>query len=160
RRRLREARRFRARADDVPRRPDARAGTEGRSEAADEDRGAREADCAEMRRQALGVRLQALGVLLLVCACRSTAPSANETPLTSGQSLDSLHSIGALMRVRVSNAQRTDSFRAQVIVEPATQRVELVAYTPVGTSGMTIFADHDHVVFLNHIDRLAWEGDA
>jgi len=112
--------------------------------------------------KASGFRHQASGVLLLllVFACRSTAPSANETPLTPGQALESAHSIRAMMRVRVSNAQRTDSFRAQLIVEPSMHRVELTAYTPVGTSAMTIFADHDHVVFLNHIDRVAWEGDA
>jgi len=80
--------------------------------------------------KASGFRHQASGVLLLllVFACRSTAPSANETQLTPGQALESVHSIRAMMRVRVSNAQRTDSFRAQLIVEPSTQRVELTAY--------------------------------
>jgi hypothetical protein len=97
---------------------------------------------------------------LLFVACRSTVPSANEAPLRSGQALDSVHAIRSLMRVRATNGDRTDSFKAQLLVEPATKRVELTAYTPVGTSAMTIFADGDRVTFLNHVDRTAWEGSA
>jgi hypothetical protein len=99
-------------------------------------------------------------LLVVLAACRSTAPSANETPLQPGQSLDSVHSIRSLMRVRATNGDRTESFKAQLLVEPATKRVELTAYTPVGTSAMTIFADGDRVTFLNHVDRTAWEGSA
>jgi len=99
-------------------------------------------------------------ILLLLTACRSTAPSANETPLGSGQSLDSVHAIRALTRVRAMNGERTDSFRAQLIVEPATQRVELTAYTPVGTTAMVLFAEGDRVTLVNHIDRTAWQGSA
>ena len=64
------------------------------------------------------------------------------------------------MRVRATNGQRTESFRAQLLVEPATKRVELTAYSPVGTTAMTLFADGDRVTFLDHVNRTAWEGSA
>jgi len=98
------------------------------------------------------------GALLLFVACRST--STNETPLTPEQSIDSIRTIRALMRVQATNGEQTQSFRAQMLVETATQRVELTAYTPVGTTAMTLFADGDRVTFLDHIHRTAWEGSA
>jgi hypothetical protein len=95
---------------------------------------------------------------LFLMACRS-AP-VNETPLQAGQALDSVHSLRALVRVRATSGERTESFKAQLVVEPSTQRVELTAYTPVGTSAMTLFADGDRVTFLDHVNRTAWQGSA
>jgi hypothetical protein len=99
-------------------------------------------------------------VLLLLAACRSSAPSANEVALAPGQAIDTIRTIRALMRVRATNGERTETFRAQLIVEPSTQRVELTAYTPVGTTAMTLFADNDRVTFLDHINHTAWQGSA
>jgi hypothetical protein len=99
-------------------------------------------------------------LLLLVAACRSTAPAANETPLAPGQALDTIRTIRALMRVKATNGERTQTFRAQLLVEPSSQRVELTAYTPVGTAAMTLYADGDRVTYLDHINRVAWQGSA
>jgi len=101
-----------------------------------------------------------LCALLLVAACRSTAPSANETPLAPGQALDTIRTIRALTRVKATNGERTETFRAQLLVEPSTQRVELTAYTPVGTTAMTLYADGDRVTYLDHVNRIAWQGSA
>lgn len=64
------------------------------------------------------------------------------------------------MRVRAMNGERTESFRAQLLVEPAAKRVELTAYTPVGTTAMTIFADGNLVTLLDHVHHTAWQGSA
>jgi hypothetical protein len=94
---------------------------------------------------------------LLLAACRTAR--VDEAPLQA-QPLESLHAIRTLVRVRATNGERTESFKAQMIVEPATQRIELTAYTPVGTSAMTLFADGDRVTFLDHVNRTSWEGSA
>jgi hypothetical protein len=96
--------------------------------------------------------------VLLVVACRSA--SVNETPLAPGAPIDTIRTIRALTRVKATNGERTTSFRAQLLVEPAAQRVELTAYTPVGTTAMTLFAEGDRVTFLDHVNRTAWEGSA
>jgi hypothetical protein len=50
----------------------------------------------------------------------------------------------SLMRVRATTNGKTQSFRAQLAVEDR-QRMELVAYTPVGTTALTMRADGDRV---------------
>ena len=99
-----------------------------------------------------------LCALFFLAACRSA--SVNEAPLAPGQAIDTIRTIRALVRVRATNGAQTQSFRAQLLVEPATQRVQLTAYTPVGTTAMTLFADGDRVTFLDHINRTAWQGSA
>ncbi|HEX3580384.1 MAG TPA: DUF3261 domain-containing protein [Thermoanaerobaculia bacterium] len=71
-----------------------------------------------------------------------------------------MHAVRELMRVRATHGERTQSFKAQLLVEPKTNRVELTAYTPLGTSAMTLYADGDRVTFLNHIDQTQWSGRA
>jgi hypothetical protein len=90
----------------------------------------------------------------------ATSRSANETPFVPGTPIEQVHAIRDLMRVRATHGDRTESFRAQLLVEPATKRIELTAYTPLGTSAMTLFADGDRVTFLNHIDQTQWQGSA
>lgn len=64
------------------------------------------------------------------------------------------------MRVRASSGEKTQSFRAQLLVEPSAQRMLLTAYTPLGTAALTLFAEADRVVFLDHVNKTAWEGAA
>lgn len=64
------------------------------------------------------------------------------------------------MRVHVTSGERSQSFRAQMLVEPQTQRMELTAYTPIGTEAMTIAADGDRVMFLDHVHRTTWQGSS
>jgi hypothetical protein len=106
-----------------------------------------------------GRRSQVAGlVLLLFAGCRTGGPSANETPFEFGQT--PARSVRALVRVRASRGEQTQSFRAQLLIDPRTDTVELNGYTPIGTSAMTLFAAGDQVVVLNHVDRTAWEGSA
>jgi hypothetical protein len=97
--------------------------------------------------------------LLLFAACSSTR-TLHEAPFVPGTPLDQVHSVRELMRVRATHGDRSQSFKAQLLLEPATKRVQLTAYTPLGTSAMTLFADGDRVTFLNHIDQTQWEGSA
>ena len=63
----------------------------------------------------------------------------------------------SLMRVRATMGGRTRSFRAQLVV-PDRRSMELIAYTPVGTTAVTIRADGDRVSFVNHLENSEWEG--
>ena len=98
-----------------------------------------------------------LAFFLLGCA--STQP-AHEEPFTPGTPVDHVRAVRELMRVRATHGERTESFKAQLLVEPSTKRMELTAYTPLGTSAVTLFADGDRVTFLNHIEQTRWEGSA
>jgi hypothetical protein len=111
--------------------------------------------------------------LALATSCRTTRPAGNESalePLTSGspqeamrelsRRLASIHAVRSLMRIRITTAGRTQSFRGQVLVEPHSGRMRLSAYTPIGTEAMTLSSDGDRVTFLDHVNRTAWEGSA
>ena len=50
----------------------------------------------------------------------------------------------SLMRIRATVKGKTQSFRAQLAVHDA-QRMELIAYTPVGTTAMTMKADGNRI---------------
>ena len=98
-------------------------------------------------------------VAFLVLGCASTR-SGNEAPFVPGTPLEQVHAVRELMRVRATHGDRTESFKAQLLVEPKASRVELTAYTPLGTSAMTLYADGDRVTFLNHIAQTQWSGRA
>ncbi|HUP47086.1 MAG TPA: hypothetical protein VM779_16390 [Thermoanaerobaculia bacterium] len=63
----------------------------------------------------------------------------------------------SLMRVRATANGRTQSFRAQLVI-PDRNSMELIAYTPVGTTAATIRATGDQISFVNHLENSAWEG--
>jgi len=98
-----------------------------------------------------------LAFLLLGCA---STRSVGEAPFVAGTPLDQVHAVRELMRVRATHGERTESFKAQLLVEPKANRVELTAYTPLGTSAMTLYAEGDQVTFLNHIAQTQWSGKA
>lgn len=98
-------------------------------------------------------------IALLVLGCASTR-SVHEAPFVAGTPLDQVHAVRELMRVRATHGERTESFKAQLLVEPKANRVELTAYTPLGTSAMTLYAEGDRVTFLNHIAQTQWSGRA
>ena len=75
--------------------------------------------------------------LILFTACASSR-SGNEAPFVPGTPLAQVHAVRELMRVRATHGERTESFKAQLLVEPKANRVELTAYTPLGTSAMTL----------------------
>lgn len=109
-------------------------------------------------------RLQAAGALflalLLTYSCRSASPPPTDEPLIAGPSLPDSRSVRAMMRVRASRGEAAQSFRAQLLVQPSAGRMLLTAYTPVGTAAATLYAEGDGAVFLDHVNRTAWEGSA
>ena len=94
-------------------------------------------------------------ILILFAACRSTHPSGvpvepltSTTPAEAAAQLqerrESFRGMKSLMRVRATVGGKTQSFRAQLIVHDP-QRMELIAYTPVGTTALKMKADGDRV---------------
>lgn len=63
----------------------------------------------------------------------------------------------SLMRVRATANGRTQSFKAQLVI-PDRNTMELIAYTPLGTTAATIRAAGDQITFENHVDNTSWEG--
>jgi hypothetical protein len=97
----------------------------------------------------------ALVLLVAFVSCRTARPAgAPITPLTATtvdeaaaqlrERRASFAGARSLMRVRATTNGKTQSFRAQLNVQDA-QRMELVAYTPVGTTALTLRANGSHV---------------
>jgi hypothetical protein len=110
--------------------------------------------------------------LLLAVACRTARPAGNETPIAPVDAPAIPSAIAelqtrrsqftgerSLMRIRATTAAGTQSFRAQLQVD-ADERMQLTAYTPIGTSAITLFADGERVIFLNAIEQTSWQGSA
>jgi hypothetical protein len=92
---------------------------------------------------------------LLITSCRSTRPDgAPVAPLTATtieetaaqlrERRATFAGMKSLMKVRATANGKTQSFRAQLVVHDA-RRMELIAYTPVGTTALTMKADGDRV---------------
>ena len=92
-----------------------------------------------------------VAALLLVTSCRSTRPTGapvvtltattvEETVAQLRERRASFSGMKSLMQVRATTGGKTQSFRAQLIVHDA-QRMELIAYTPVGTTALTMKAN-------------------
>ena len=93
---------------------------------------------------------------MLVTACRTGRPSGSPVaPLTASTPEEALEQLKArrssidgtrsLMRVRATTGGKTQSFRAQLAIHDA-ERMELIAYTPVGTTALTLKADGNSIV--------------
>jgi outer membrane biogenesis lipoprotein LolB len=109
-------------------------------------------------------------LLLVALGCRTARPQGEPlaplratTPEAAMQELrerrSALGTVRTLMRVRVTNAAQTQSFRAQMSVENGS-RMTLIAYTPVGTTALTLTADGSQVSVKNHLENQEWEGSA
>jgi hypothetical protein len=92
---------------------------------------------------------------VLLCSCRTGRPAGIAVePLaakTADEAIAQLHErraqfkgMRSLMRVRATVNGKTQSFRAQLHVQDA-RRMELIAYTPIGTTAMTMKADGDRI---------------
>lgn len=73
-----------------------------------------------------------------------TAPSADAATAQLRAERAGFRGMRSLMRVRATTDGQTQSFRARLTVHDA-RRMELVAYTPVGTTALTINADGDRI---------------
>lgn len=104
--------------------------------------------------------------LLLALACRSVKPGTPVAPLapsTPEQVLAELmrratdfQVARSLMRVRVFDGQKTQSFSAQLILERGNS-LEMIVYTPIGTKAATIRADGERVSYANHLSNASIE---
>lgn len=117
-----------------------------------------------------GVSLAAILIASLLASCRTGRPTGTRVaPLVATSADDALQQLRArratfggmksLMRIRATTQEKTQSFRAQLIVHDA-RTMDLIAYTPVGTTAMTMHVDGDHVKVRNHIENTEWEGGA
>lgn len=109
-------------------------------------------------------------ILLLLISCRTGRPTGTPVaPLVATSTEDAIaqlqarraafHGMKSLMRVRATSQGKTQSFRAQLVIHDE-RRMDLVAYTPVGTTAMTMHIDGDAVKIRNHIEKSDWEGGA
>jgi hypothetical protein len=110
--------------------------------------------------------------IALLAACRTTRPAGEETPvapLTSTSPADAARQLTArraqltgersLLRIRATNGDRSQSFRAQLQID-AGGRMLLTAYTPLGTTAIRLYADNAEVVFINDLEDTWWHGSA
>jgi len=111
-------------------------------------------------------------IAFLLAACRTTRPAGEETPvapLTSTSPADAQRQLTArraqltgersLLRIRATNGDRSQSFRAQLQIDGA-GRMLLTAYTPIGTTAIRLSADNAEVVFVNDLEDTWWHGTA
>jgi hypothetical protein len=100
-------------------------------------------------------------------SCRSMVPGTPMAPLraaTADEAMAQLRSRAeafsgarSLMRVRAVTSGRTQSFKAQLVV-PDRNSMQLIGYTPLGTTAVTITAEGDQIRFVNHVEDSSWEG--
>jgi hypothetical protein len=105
---------------------------------------------------------------LVVVACRTTRIGGPAiAPLPPGESplealfarADAFPGARSIMKVRVTTGGETRSFRAQLIVEDR-NRMELIVYTPVGTTAAAIRAEGDRVTVVDARHGSTTEGTA
>lgn len=96
-----------------------------------------------------------LSAILVLAACRSTRPTGSavaplnsttveETTAQLRERRAGFRGMKSLMQVRATTNGKTQSFRAQLIVHDD-QRMELIAYTPVGTTALRMTANGHQV---------------
>jgi hypothetical protein len=111
-------------------------------------------------------------LIALLAACRTTRPAGEETPvapLTSTSTSDAARQLTArraqltgersLLRIRATNGDRSQSFRAQLQIDNS-NRMLLTAYTPLGTTAVRLYADASEVTFINDLEGSWWHGSA
>lgn len=94
-------------------------------------------------------------VLLLALSCRTGRPDGEPVAALSAATVEEaaaqlrqrradFRGMRSLMRVRATTNGKTQSFRAQLAVHDA-RRMELVAYTPVGTTALKMQAEGERI---------------
>ncbi|MGZ5443900.1 MAG: DUF3261 domain-containing protein [Thermoanaerobaculia bacterium] len=107
-----------------------------------------------MKLAAGGWRL-AVVACVFALACRTARPAGEPiAPLTAATPEEAIaqlrerraefRGMRSLMRVRATTNGKTQSFRAQLAVQDE-RRMELIAYTPVGTTALKMTADGDRI---------------
>lgn len=101
-------------------------------------------------------RVAGCGLIALLVSCAISRPGGVPlAPLTATTPEEAWEQLLArrkafgetksLMRVRATTNGQTQSFRAQLVVHDA-HRMELIAYTPVGTTALKLRADGNDIV--------------
>ena len=115
--------------------------------------------------------LAVVALTLAVASCRTVRPPAGVPvqPVTASSAQAALDELFArraaftgarsLMQVRATHNGQTQSFRALLTVD-ASNRMQLVALTPLSTPAATIYAGDGQVTFLNDIEGTYWRGSA
>jgi hypothetical protein len=111
-------------------------------------------------------------IALFFAACRTARPAGEETPvapLTSTSPAVAARQLTArraqltgersLLRIRATNGDRSQSFRAQLQID-SSNRMLLTAYTPLGTTAIRLYADASEVTFINDLEDTWWHGSA
>jgi hypothetical protein len=111
-------------------------------------------------------------LIALLAACTTARPAGEETPvapLTSASPADAARQLTArraqltgersLLRIRATNGDRSQSFRAQLQIDRG-NRMLLTAYTPLGTTAIRLYADASEVTFINDLEGTWWHGTA
>lgn len=120
----------------------------------------------------IACRWPLVAVILVAAACRTARPpSVGEHPiaaLTSTTPEDALRALRAerdglggaraLLRVRITVGEEVQSFKAAVDVHG--DHMELTAFTPLGTTAMTVTSDGDRVHVHDVLRGQDWDGTA
>ena len=115
-----------------------------------------------------GLRVAGCGLLALLVACASSRPGGVPlAPLTATSPEEAMEQLRvrretfretrSLMHVRATTNGKTESFRARLVVHDP-RRMELVAYTPVGTTALTLRAVGERVHVKNYLENTEWDG--
>ncbi len=116
--------------------------------------------------------LIAVTTVVLLGSCRTMRPAGEETPVSPLLARDPasaareltarrerLTSERSLLRIRATNGERSQSFRAQLQVDGHGHML-LTAYTPLGTNAIRLYAAADDVTFINDLEGTWWHGSA
>jgi hypothetical protein len=107
-------------------------------------------------------------VALVLAACRTTRPAGEQpiAPLTGPaqqalvQQRDHFEGERSVVRIRSTNGVQTQSARAQLQVG-RTGDMLITVYAPVvNTSAARLYAANGQIVFVNDLEKTAWQGPA
>jgi len=108
-------------------------------------------------------------LLAILTACSTPHPTGQPfAPITATSSEQALRELTArsselngargLVHIRMVTPQRTQSFNAQLQLDR--EAMALIAYTPLNTTALRMYADDNGVVFVNDLQHTAWRGSA
>jgi hypothetical protein len=107
-----------------------------------------------------------LAIALLFAACRTSRPAGEQslTPVDSARDLaerrEQFAGQRSIIRIRTTNGVQSQSARAQLQVGRGGDMMLTVFAPIINTPALRLYAANGRIVFLNEIDRTAWQGSA
>jgi hypothetical protein len=107
-----------------------------------------------------------LVIALLFTACRTARPVGEHAlePVTSSKELaqrrETFAGQRSIVRVRITNGTQTQSVRGQLQVARNSDMLITLFAPIINTTAVRLYASNGRIVFLNDIDRTAWQGSA